>query len=64
VVGEGRHPSGERRDIYRWSVRWRHDRGGGEQTQGPDRAPMRVYATGDSEHCLFATPTDGGQILA
>jgi hypothetical protein len=63
AIGEGDHPSGERRYIRRWGVCWRHDRGGGEQAQGPDRATVRVDATGDGEHCLFAMPTNGSQLL-
>jgi hypothetical protein len=64
AIGEGGHPPGERRYIRRRGVCWRHDRGGGEQAQGPDRATMRVDATGDGEHCRLATPTDGRQLLA
>ena len=41
-----------------------HSRGGGEQAQGPNRATVRVNATGDGEHGLLATPTDSGQLLA
>jgi hypothetical protein len=64
AVGERRHPSGECRYIRRWGVCWRHDRGGGEQAQRPDRAPVRVDATSDGEHRRFATPANGGQLFA
>jgi hypothetical protein len=64
AVGEGRHPPGECRYIRRWGVCWRYDRGGGEQAKGPDRATVRVDATGDGKHRRFATPANGGQFLA
>jgi len=64
AIGEGDHPSGERRYIRRWGVCWRHDRGSGEQAQSPDRATVRVDATGDGKHRRFATPTDGRELLA
>jgi hypothetical protein len=64
TVGEGRYPPGERRYIRQWDTCWRHDRGGGEQAQGPDRATVRVDATGYGKHRRFATPTDGRQLLA
>jgi hypothetical protein len=63
-VGKGRHPPGERRYAPRAGIKRRHGCGGGQQAQRPDRATVRVDATGYSEHLPFATSPKSGQLLA